>query len=1139
MCMKSASMARIKKFLLVLAVVLCFIVVFFSGTAFYLYCHPELIKPMIERSLSASTGSSCTIENLSYSFQPMVLEVQGIHLKPLGSQQTFSMDVHFARADMAVMGPLGNRSLIIKNMRLKGVYLDLSLERFELPTIASGKKGLSFLGRMVRGLIGFFIFRDIRFQSGEILDGHISAAMGDQVIQARRVHAKVGADQPLFLFFALEINRPSHNILLRAPSVNIRTDKIFDIFDFKLNGAIQSHGMTLEGSELGIREMDVESRFAYTHATKKLNVENLHVTCNDIALRPDLGKMESLPVSLTAAESISMETELTYDMNQGEIAFVPLKLHIGGVSLMEKANKPLPPMDINLKAQGIYHLSTYQLDIDQVYLAFADILKIEGALQAGLGQKGVVRLQVREASLWSERSRFFFPSEIRQALKPIRIEGIVRLKGRFAGAKAPEKWVWECDLESRLTKNPYAYVDKETQLKGVVSAVIKVKGRLPAVAISADLDWDQGILSAKALALEQFKAHFSLSARYPLMDIKDVVVQIPQTKIQTGTRELLIKDIRVRIPGCRIDKEKRSVVLPEVRFDSADLKNILFAGDLQEGRINLTIQGAETALFRAAAAHRLLPADWDFTARDFIQIKVTGEEAGPWRVKAKLSLEDLVFQNKNGSLMGENISLITGIEGDVDLNPFRMNFSAALEAKGGEALYDRYYLNLKKTPIVTSFNGSYNIQKRLLKLSKLRFDLKGILPIEIHGYLNQGSSKGDADFTVTIPQVPLKPIFHHLLQEPYKTEKPFLEKLETGGIVSAEFNLKGFQNAWEIKGRLGWHGGNLSLEERDISLKGIDFDLPIWYRSRFVKTPVKTLEGKLEVQSVMLPLLPEQPLNILLNTGPNRISVESPTVIRVPGGDLRLGPVQVNHPIGSDFSVHTFLVFDRIKLQPLLSRIWARPLEGTLTGKLDPLRYENHAVTSQGEIMAEAFGGKILISDLYIPGIFTSAPVLNLNAQWDGLLLSEMTTDTSFGKIEGVLNGHIRDFEIAYGQPQKFDLLLETLKKKGVPQKISIKAVENIAQIGGGQSPFMGLAGAFASFLKKFPYEKIGIRAYLENDVFTINGTIREGGTEYLVKRGSFSGVNVINQNPDNRVSFKDMVKRIKRITHKRGPVVR
>jgi hypothetical protein len=214
-------------------------------------------------------------------------------------------------------------------------------------------------------------------------------------------------------------------------------------------------------------------------------------------------------------------------------------------------------------------------------------------------------------------------------------------------------------------------------------------------------------------------------------------------------------------------------------------------------------------------------------------------------------------------------------------------------------------------------------------------------------------------------------------------------------------------------------------------------------------------------------------------------------------------------------------------------------LAGTLTGTLNPIRYKNHAVTTIGELKAEVFEGKIVLSDLGASGVFTSAPVFKLNVKWEDLLLSEMTTDTAFGTIEGVLEGQVRDVEMAYGQPQRFNLLLETVQKKGISQKISVKAVENIAQIGGGQSPFMGLAGAVASFFKKFPYEKIGIRSSLENDVFTVNGTIREGGTEYLVKRGSFSGVDIINQNPDNRVSFKDMVKRIKRIGSKGGPVVK
>ena len=64
--------------------------------------------------------------------------------------------------------------------------------------------------------------------------------------------------------------------------------------------------------------------------------------------------------------------------------------------------------------------------------------------------------------------------------------------------------------------------------------------------------------------------------------------------------------------------------------------------------------------------------------------------------------------------------------------------------------------------------------------------------------------------------------------------------------------------------------------------------------------------------------------------------------------------------------------------------------------------------------------------------------------------------------------------------------------------------------------------------------------ASLNNDVFTINGTIVENGVEYLVRRSGLSGVDVVNLNPDNRISFKDMIKRIQRIQGSQsGPVIR
>jgi len=975
-------MKLIKKFFLFSGMALCFVVILFSGIGLYLYYHPDQVKPMIERSLSASTGASCTIENLSYSFKPMVLEARGVLFKPLKSEKTFSMEVRFIRADMDVEGPWGHRSLVLKNLQIKGLYFDLFSERLTFPGILPVKRGPSFPAGMARSLIGLFFFRDIKFQSGELLDGRISAAMGGQAFQALGIHAIAGANPHLFLSFALEVKNSSRNMNFTAPNVTIFGDTTFDINDLKFSGTFESQDMRLQDSELGIQKMEVLSKFTYRHGSKDLDVEKLNVRCQGIALGSDLKKTGSLPVSVTGAESLSMETGFVYNINQGKTTVVPLKIHIGGLSVMEKTDNFQSPLDINIEAEKIF-------------------------------------------------------------------------------------------------------------------------------------------------------------GNYPVLEIKDAAVQIFPAKINTGARDILIGDIRVHIPDGRMDTEKKSVILPEVRLETLGLKNLLLGIHLQENNLNLTVQGKETSLFHAAAAFHLIPPEWNIKVHDSIQINVTGPRTGPWQAKAKLSFDDLVFENKDGSIIGEKISLSTGIEGVVDLKRSRMTFTAGLDARAGEALYDRYYLNMKKNPIVTSCNGTCDLQKRVIELSRLRFDLTGILPLEIQGFFKLDPSKADADFTAILPKAPLTPIVHHFLQEPYKTEKPFLATLETEGTVSAEFRINGSQDAWQVKGRLGWLGGNFSLPEEGIALKGILVDMPVWYQTGVAKTPVKTLSGKLEVESITVPLLPEQPLNISLVTGPNRISVESPTVIPVPGGDLRLGPLQVEKLFGPDLTIHTRLEFDEIKLQPLLSKIWMHPLAGALTGTLNPIRYENHAVTTHGELKAEVFEGKIILSDLGASGVFTSAPVFKLNVKWEDLLLSQMTTNTAFGTIEGVLKGQLRDFEMAYGQPQRFNLLLETVQKKGISQKISVKAVENIAQIGGGQSPFMGLAGAFAAFFKKFPYEKIGIHAHLENDVFTVNGTIREGGTEYLVKRGSFSGVNIVNQNPDNRIRFKDMVKRIKRIGSKGGPVVK
>jgi hypothetical protein len=386
----------------------------------------------------------------------------------------------------------------------------------------------------------------------------------------------------------------------------------------------------------------------------------------------------------------------------------------------------------------------------------------------------------------------------------------------------------------------------------------------------------------------------------------------------------------------------------------------------------------------------------------------------------------------------------------------------------------------------------------------------------------------------------LKPVFGHFILEPFQTENPFLASLEIGGSISADMELAGIGTDWMITGRTIWHDGTLSSGEKGFSFKGINLDLPVWYQAKKADRVRNTEKGALLILSMNFPMLPEQRLALTLDAGPNSLSVKAPTTLRIPGGKVNLGPIVGKDIFGSRPSIDTSLTMNGVDIQPLLSRILAQPVQGTVNGKLDPIRFEGGTLSAHGKIRAEVFNGEVIISELGASEMFSSTPVFSLSAKLNALRLAEMTAGTSFGKIGGMLKGHIKNLEIAYGQPQKFDLLLETVKTKGVPQRISVKALDNIARIGGGQSPFVGLAGGFAMLFKEFPYEKIGLRASLENDVFRVNGTIKEGENEFLVKRGGFSGVNVVNQNRDNRISFKDMVKRVKRITATgSGPVIK
>ena len=1060
------------------------------GLFLYYYFHPSAIKPLVEKSISRSTGTSFTIEKLSYSLRPFKIQAQGISARPADSVEGFHLEIPVLKADIGLEGPLRHRTLRVKNLMITGFSLRFSGD-MRLPLPPSKERGPSLLNRVLKWMLGTFFFRDIAFQSAELAGGTIAAQLKDQMIQVSEINAKLNSDLLIEVSCKAQIQWPAQKMALTTPHLLITTAHAISLVEPKIEGLLTAQRMMLQGPDVNVNNMEVKAKFIYDHDHKN-------------------------------------------------VSFKPMEFSGEGVTLTRVYERTPVSLNLRLKAEGAMDLRKRELNATLLYLTVGDALQLQGKLAVGFGPQSSVGLELFDSYFFPQKLLPFLPEATRRRVASLNVSGSLSVDGGIKGVRKQKSWSWQTKLRAGLIKNRYSYTTEQIQLNGRATGTVQVEGTFPGIRLAASMKAHETVLSSKVVQLRPFNASLDLSGGHPVYKITDLKAQIPEAKVVVGKKEVLIGDIETHIREGTFDVEKRSLILPEIQLNSSLLQNLLLSLRADGEKVDIGLQGEQINLINSVRVLNLLPPGWELRGSDSIYLRASQEKKGEWVFSSELGFQELGFQNHDSSCVGENIYMRAVTKGRIFPARAVIAGNTSIQIHGGEVLYDRFYSDLNKNEFFSLCEGTYDISEKSLQLLNLRLGLRDIVTLEIKGNLVHKAHDRSARLSLNIPEIPLKPAFDYFVREPFQTEKPFLSALDTKGTFSADLTLTGSGADWAVEGRCRWHDGELSLGKTAISFQGIDLDLPVWYQTQQRNDSKGPVNGALSIQSMVLPFLPEQPLALTLDAGPNLLSLTIPTIIKIPGGEVEVGPAVCRDLFSPRRSIETSLSVEITQIDPVISKIWSHPHKGGIRGKLDPVYFEGGEVRSYGDLKAGAFGGEIVFSDLSASGLFSSAPVFKLSALWDDLSLAELTTATSFGKIEGVLKGHVKDLEIAFGQPQRFELLLETVKRKGVPQKISVRAVDNIAFIGGGQSPFVGFAGSLASLFRNFPYEQIGVRASLGNDVFRINGTIREGGMEYLVKRGGLSGVNVVNQNPDNRISFKDMVKRIKRVTARSGgPVIK
>jgi len=354
---------------------------------------------------------------------------------------------------------------------------------------------------------------------------------------------------------------------------------------------------------------------------------------------------------------------------------------------------------------------------------------------------------------------------------------------------------------------------------------------------------------------------------------------------------------------------------------------------------------------------------------------------------------------------------------------------------------------------------------------------------------------------------------------------PFLKKTGMRGNISGEFRLRGLVTGPFISGRLTLKALDILNREAGLEVKNLNLHLPLAFGG---KDESALNQGSLTFDKTGLG-------DIILRNGDFPLEVKGGDIfirkdINIPlfGGELVGKDLYIRDYAGEERLFHASLELKGLELPEITLQMKIHQMKGRLSGKIPDLVLLGDDLYSDGTVAISVFGGTVIMENLALKDLFGPVPSFEADISLKDIDLARMTETFDIGRISGILSGYIRDLKVVEGEPERFDLFLETRKRPGVSQKISVKALKKIQILGSGGT--MGILDrGIYRFFKEYRYEKIGMRARLRNDILSLRGIEGERGREYLVRGGLFPPkVDVISYTQE--IPFKELLRRLERI---------
>lgn len=447
------------------------------------------------------------------------------------------------------------------------------------------------------------------------------------------------------------------------------------------------------------------------------------------------------------------------------------------------------------------------------------------------------------------------------------------------------------------------------------------------------------------------------------------------------------------------------------------------------------------------------------------------------------------------------------------------------EQRDGEYLWGTYYNNLAGRRASLTADGDVTFDE------ERRFALRGVVDAFQTGDYSFEARGDSREWSVHARAINVShaALVDAVLRAYLKAASPGLATLSLTGASSLEAHVRSSGGTTAIAGTYRTVGARLDAPDMRLSIRDIVVNVPFSLRypvAEAERRPARE-EGFIRLGTFQRGRLSVDNLHVPVVVSQNRLEVPEPITVPFFGGQVRLYGLQVNDvlfPSRYRFGVK----IDDVNLGRLTRRLTGIEYPGRVHADFGMMRYENDRVDSEGKAVVAVFGGRLEAANLFAENLASPLRRFGGDIVFYDISLEELTSKIAIGKMTGVIQGSLRDFVMEYGEPASFRLEVESVRKSGVEQVISTEAIQSISILGTGADS--ALNQGITQFFKEYPYSKIGLRCVLRNDQFSVNGTIHESGTEYLIRRGLLRGVDVINRNPDNVISFRDMAERVKRI---------